>query len=46
MNIAAGLAGLLNWLNNVLGPLNTDHAPVPATGLFAARVALPVLHIV
>jgi hypothetical protein len=30
----------------VLGPLNTDHAPVPTVGVLAANVADPVVQIV
>ena len=46
MNIAVGLDVLLNWLLLVLGPLNTDHAPVPIDGAFPESVAVPVLQIV
>ena len=31
---------LANCVDNVLGPLDTDQAPVPEAGLFAASVAL------
>ena len=37
---------LLNCVTNVLGPLNTDQAPVPTAGLLAARVAVAVVQIV
>ena len=44
--MAVLLAVLLNWVASVLGPLNTDQAPVPTAGLLAARVALPVVQMV
>ena len=44
--MAVGLDVLLNWVNNKLGPLTTDHAPVPDVAALAARVALDVLQIV
>ena len=37
---------LLNWLANVLGPLETVQAPVPVVGVFPAKTVFPVLHIV
>ena len=46
MNVAAGFVALLNWEPFVLGPLTTDHAPVPTDGEFPDSAALPVLHIV
>ena len=46
MNVAVGLDMLLNWVNNKLGPLTTDHAPVPDVATLAARVAAAGLHTV
>lgn len=46
VNVAVLLAVLLNWEVEVLGPLNTDHAPVPLAGLLAASTALPVVQMV
>jgi hypothetical protein len=40
--VAEGLEALLNWANEVLGPLDTLHAPVPTIGVFAASDAEPV----
>src|SRR5580698_1004179 len=39
VNTADGFAVLLNWAADVLGPLATDHTPVPTVGVLAARVA-------
>ena len=36
---------LLNCVDNVLGPLNTVHAPVPTEGAFPDSVAVPLLQI-
>jgi hypothetical protein len=36
---------LLNCEDKVLGPLTTDHAPVPTDGVFPDKVAVPVLQI-
>ena len=46
MNVAAGSVVLLNWLEAVLGPLETDHAPVPTEGVFAAKTVFAVEQIV
>ena len=40
VNVAVRFAVLLNWALDVLGPLTTDHWPVPTLGLLAASVAL------
>ena len=45
MKIATGSATLLNCVANVLGPLNTLHAPVPMAGVLAASVAVPLAQI-
>ena len=34
---------LLNWLDAVLGPLTTLHAPVPTEGALADKVTLPAV---
>jgi hypothetical protein len=39
VNVADGLVVLLNWEAKMLGPLDMLHAPVPTTGVFAAKVA-------
>ena len=44
VNVAVGFEVLLNWLLNVLGPLTTDHCPVPVPGLLAASVAFVPMH--
>jgi hypothetical protein len=41
VNVAAGFVVLLNCATDVLGPLATVQAPVPITGVFAAKVAKP-----
>jgi hypothetical protein len=46
VNVAVLLVVLLNCVEDVLGPLTIDHAPVPTVGLFAASVAAPPLQIV
>ena len=46
MNVAVGLETELNWLEAVLGPLETDHAPVPIDGVFAAKTVFAVEQIV
>src|SRR4028118_564458 len=46
VKVAVGLVVLLNWLDEVLGPLYADHAPAPTLGLFAAKTWLPVLQMV
>jgi hypothetical protein len=37
---------LLNCVDNVLGPLRTLHVPVPIAGVFAVKIADPVVQIV
>jgi hypothetical protein len=44
--VADGFDVLLNCVNKMLGPLDTLHAPIPITGVFAAKVADPVEQIV
>ena len=44
--MAVGLEMELNWLEAVLGPLETDHAPVPTEGAFAVNVVPPIAQIV
>jgi hypothetical protein len=44
VNVAVGFEVLLNWVLNVLGPLTTDHCPVPVPGLLAASVAFVPTH--
>jgi hypothetical protein len=43
--MAVGFDVLLNWLDNVLGPLTTDHAPVPTVGVLPDKVAVLVTQI-
>lgn len=42
VNVAVGLVKLLNCDANVLGPLTTDHAPVPTEGVLPESTLFPV----
>ena len=44
VNVAVGFDTLLNCAVEVLGPLTTDHCPVPTDGLLAASVAFVPTH--
>ena len=43
VNVALFAEVLLNWLDAVLGPLTTLHAPVPTEGALADKVTLPAV---